>query len=137
MEHAHFPEDSLRAAGFRVTPGRVRLLHTLEREGGPRTVGQIRRALGRNTLNEATLYRALEALAERGVIRRIDLNTGIAHFEYSPEHPHHHHAICTRCGIVEEVAACPLPETTRLKQFRSITAHSLEFFGVCRNCTTR
>src|ERR1700761_5621683 len=83
--------------------------------------------------NEVTLYRALEALADKQIIRRVDLGHGHAHYEM--EKHHHHHLICTDCGTVEDVAICPLPQLERSKKFASIYSHSVEFFGLCLHCS--
>ena len=50
---------------------------------------------------------ALEALANKNIIRRVDL--GHSHTHYEMEKKHHHHVVCTDCGDVEDVVACPLP----------------------------
>jgi Fur family ferric uptake transcriptional regulator len=51
----------------------------------------------------ASVYRALEQLADMRLVHRIDLGDGVARFE--PAHPsgahHHHHLVCGECGKVE------------------------------------
>lgn len=130
--------EMLRAAGFRATPGRIRLLSLLSAQRKPLTVAEIRTKLGR-TLNEATLYRALEALAAKGILERTELGHGHAHYELAVGKRHHHHVICTDCSKVEDVDGClaDLQKQIRSmsKSFGSIYSHNLEFFGRCVNCT--
>ena len=50
----------------------------------------------------ASVYRALDGMAELGLVQRVDLGDGIARFE--PAHAdgdHHHHLVCDGCGKVE------------------------------------
>lgn len=130
--------DLLRSAGLRATPGRIALLTTLEREQKPVTVQYLEKRL-RGSLNHVTLYRALEALTAAGIVMRADLGHDHAHYELLAGRPHHHHAVCTSCGLVEdiEVPHTPSPEkdaARRTKQFAEIQRYSLEFFGTCRTC---
>lgn len=131
--------DVLREHGFRVTSGRVRLLDVLQKASKPLSIQMIlsKRNIG---LDQANLYRTLTDLADVGIVKRVDLNTGIAHFEYTPDRPHHHHAICTDCGTVEDTESCSLESLQKdilrdSSKFRSIYSHNLEFFGLCRSCS--
>ncbi len=137
--HALSAGDILRTHGFRVTAGRVKLLDHLQAAGKPRSIQDIRAAL-KGAPDQATLYRTLTDLAKAGIVKRVDLNTGIAHFEYTPEKPHHHHIICTGCGDVEDIEHCSVDSlqknmTRGSRKFKSISTHSLEFFGTCASCT--
>ena len=128
----------LRIAGFRATPGRIELLEALAALGKPVTVAQLEKKL-KGKLNAVTLYRALEALAAKNVIRRVDLRHDHAHYEFTPDF-HHHHAVCKICGLVEyiEVPHSPAPEKEALKaakKFSAINTYSLEFFGLCKSCS--
>lgn len=140
-QHTHkvaAPTDVLRAHGFRVTKGRIRLLDVLARSGKPLSVQELRAKL-ENAQDQATLYRTLTDLATAGIVRRVDLNTGTAHFEYTPGREHHHHVVCTRCGTIEDIDNCALDTLEkhlmkRSKSFARISSHSLEFFGECVRC---
>ncbi len=127
----------LRDNGFRVTPGRVAILTTLAKEARPLTVGQVGEAL-KNKLDSVTLYRALEALQEKGIIRRVDLGHGHAHYEL--QQSHHHHLVCTDCGAIEDIES-PMLEKAVLavakdtRRFKSIYSHNIEFFGSCVSCS--
>ncbi len=132
-------EQTLRAHGFRVTTSRVHLLHLLERANTPLSIQKIHSLWKGKGPDITTLYRSLTDLSGAGIVRRFDLNTGTAHFEYSPNRPHHHHLICNDCGKVEELEHCSLEGFEKKvlhgsKQFKSIHSHNLEFFGTCTVC---
>lgn len=102
MDKPHDCKEELRAAGSRATPGRLALLALLERERKPLTVLQIRSKL--RSLNEVTIYRALEALAVAGLLRQ-GMREGVAQYEYAAR-PHHHHLVCTDCGKALACRTC-------------------------------
>lgn len=128
----------LRRGGHRATPGRVSLLRFLARAERPLSIGDILSGLG-GTLDQATIYRAMEALADAGVVVRVDLGHGHAHYELLTGERHHHHVVCVRCGRTEDVALCDVHEIerqilARSRVFASIERHALEFFGRCSTC---
>jgi Fur family ferric uptake transcriptional regulator len=132
----------LHSKGYRVTPGRVRLLSILSRAGIPLTIKEIlARSRGR-VLNSVTLYRALRSLSETGIVTRIDLNRSVARYEYAPKKAHHHHLVCLGCARVEDFTGCDERKIIRtaLEQAHTFTAvrnHSLELFGWCHACATK
>lgn len=102
MAQAHDCREELRAAGSRATPGRLALLGVLERARCPLAVAELEARLP--GLNQATLYRALLALAAAGLLRR-GMKEGVMQYEYAGR-PHHHHLVCTDCGVSMECRAC-------------------------------
>ncbi len=129
----------LRSRSFRATQGRVRLLELLNAARTPLSIREIRHRWRGKRVDQATLYRTLTDLSRAGVVRQLDLNSGIAHFEYTPDSPHHHHIICTKCGRIEDIDTCvaEIARTVLKKSsdFTSITSHNVEFFGLCSKCT--
>lgn len=130
----------LRKGGYKVTPGRVAILEVLESSGKPLSVAQLMAKLPKK-LNPTTVYRALEALAKSGFIRKVHLRHAHTHYELVVGVKHHHHIICERCGIVEDIENCNTQnlEQAALKKsqaFASIRSHSLEFFGICKKCVS-
>jgi Fur family ferric uptake transcriptional regulator len=142
MTHKHKEVDAseiLQEKGFRLTVGRLKLLSLLEHAGKPLSIQNIVSAWKGKLPDTATLYRSLTDLSSAGIIRRIDLNTGIAHFEYTPDRPHHHHVVCTGCGSIEEIEECSVDSLQKKilresTQFTKILTHNLEFFGECKKC---
>lgn len=130
-------KELLRQKGYRATPGRITLLELLWREKEPLTVAEIKTRMG-SKLDTVTLYRALEALFQKGIIRRVDLAHGHAHYELEQEH--HHHLVCTDCGKLEDIEVREMEKAGEnvlktSKQFKSIYSHELEFFGLCNKCS--
>jgi len=85
----------------------------------------------------ATVYRTLEALQSIGAASAQPQPHGETAYLFCPI-DHHHHAICTKCGKVEDVACPSLGQirrtlTTDLRF--TLTQHRLEFFGVCARCS--
>lgn len=128
----------LRENGLRATPGRIQLLSVLSKEPLPLPVDAIRTKL-KEKLDTVTVYRTLEALRAAGLVERTDLQHGHAHYELMHGRPHHHHAVCRSCGLIEDIevphAKDPAKDAERsARKFSSIDAYALEFFGTCTRC---
>lgn len=86
----------------------------------------------------ASVYRALEAMDELGLVQRVDLGDGVARFE--PAHAdgdHHHHLVCDDCGKVEPFEDAGLESAIeRLAGGRgySVAAHDVVLRGACEDC---
>ncbi|MEY3784153.1 MAG: zinc-specific metallo-regulatory protein [Candidatus Parcubacteria bacterium] len=129
---------ALRTHSFRITTARVKLLLLLRRIGKPLSIQDILSHWS-DAPNQATVYRMLTDLSDAGIIKRVATQSGTAHFEYTPDYPHHHHAICTDCGTIEDIQHCFVDSIQKqvikdLETFSSIDSHSLEFFGRCNKC---
>lgn len=132
--------EVLREGGYKVTPGRVLLLKNLFGEKKPVTVSYLEKKL-KNAVDKVTLYRALESMVLSGVVREIDFRHGHTHYELQALRKHHHHIICTTCGLVEDVECNTEPivkqAVKRAKKFDAVNDHSMEFFGVCKTCAAK
>ncbi len=137
------PADSfsalLRERGLRATPRRLQLLSLLARAERPMSAHEIKAKWKRGRIDLVTLYRALDALVAATLARRVDLRHGHIDYEINRSGNHHHHLVCTGCGVIEEVTACPgknLGELAlaRSAKFASLEEHALEFFGTCKAC---
>ncbi|MGE5041994.1 MAG: Fur family transcriptional regulator [Candidatus Levyibacteriota bacterium] len=91
-----------------------------------------------NLTNKTTIYRELEFLLEQNFIKEIEFGDGKKRYEITINRPHHHHIVCVSCKRVEDI---PLGEELELQEKKieektsfKLTAHMLEFFGVCGNC---
>jgi Fur family transcriptional regulator, ferric uptake regulator len=140
VESKKHTADVLRMGGFRATTSRIQLLNLLEKSGTPLSIQRIAMVWKGKAPDITTLYRSLTDLNLAGIVRRIDLNTGTAHFEYTPSRPHHHHIVCSDCGKVEELEHCSVSGLEKRliqesEHFKSINSHNLEFFGRCTTCT--
>ncbi len=135
------PISLLKGAGLKATPGKLNLVKLLLREHKPLTVVAIKAKLPSKPkkINTVTLYRNLEDMVVRGLVRKVDFQHPHAHYELVAGRKHHHHMVCGDCGIIEDIEICR-PDTfekTALKnskKFRAIRTHSIEFFGICKKC---
>ncbi|PIR96493.1 MAG: hypothetical protein COT92_00810 [Candidatus Doudnabacteria bacterium CG10_big_fil_rev_8_21_14_0_10_42_18] len=130
----------LRSHKLKVTPIRLELLDILEHAREPVSVKTIKQSLKVSGADIASIYRNLEALKKLGVVLQVQLEKGEGFYELSGR-DHHHHVICENCGKV-----CDVPkfhpktmEENALKAsgFARINRHSLEFFGLCKNCLNK
>jgi Fe2+ or Zn2+ uptake regulation protein len=129
----------LRDRGFYSTEGRLELLSIVKSANGLISFNEIVKKLP-GWLDEANVYRALEAFVKVGIIFKSDLRDGITRYEMT--RGHHHHVICSDCGTTEDVGECTGEkiETRALKsskKFAVISTHALEFFGRCNSCVSK
>ena len=106
--------------------------------GGFRTAQDVHDALRRAgaSIGLATVYRALQAMAEAGEVDALRTPDGItAYRRCSPAH--HHHLICRACGRTIEIEAAPLEQWAEQIAaqygFRDI-GHVVEIDGLCPDC---
>lgn len=128
----------LRDNGLRATPGRIQLLEILSKESLPLPVERLKEKL-KERLDTVTVYRTLEALRSAGLVERTDLQHGHAHYELTHGRPHHHHAICRTCGLIEDIEVPHTKDPAKdaassAQKFSSIDSYALEFFGTCTRC---
>lgn len=92
----------LRGAGFKATYGRVALLEALERAGQPLRVEAVAKAV-KGKLDLTNTYRALEALCQAGLVRRVDLGHAHTHYTLAPRDHHEHQFVCASCGLTKSL----------------------------------
>lgn len=129
----------LREKGYRLTRARKAIVNIFLKRKQPLSVSELRIFLERNSIhvNKTTVYREIEFLLARKMIRELQIGDRIKRFEIWPN-DHHHHLICTNCKKVEcvEMESCLVNEEKNMaarKNFK-IFNHSLKFFGLCENC---
>ncbi|PKL77001.1 MAG: transcriptional repressor [Candidatus Melainabacteria bacterium HGW-Melainabacteria-1] len=128
---------SLKASGLKLTRTRRALLEVLVKEHGPFTIEELQQRLD-GSCDIATVYRNMTAFGEFGLVRPCDFGDGLTRYEWAHSHEHHHHIICQRCRLVEELEHCVVEELEQLVASRgySNVSHRLEFYGLCQNCQT-
>ncbi len=138
MNLSFAPETVLKDAGFRVTTGRVAVLELLAQSPTPLATRDILGKVKHVHLDQATVYRMLTALREKGIVQMVNMEHDHAHWELAG---HHHHAVCENCGTVIDISKCDLhkleEDIKKLSGFTTINRHSLEFFGLCTKCTKK
>lgn len=82
----------------------------------------------------ATVYRNLEALEQKGLIKKLHLGGKSAYYEYARER--HLHFLCDRCGGVFDLPCDPGGLLTEVSRFCGHEMHDFDVVcrGVCKEC---
>ena len=134
------PDELLREHGFKVTSSRVAILSLFSDRCNPMSAEQIFEKLSPDA-DLVTVYRTLASFEKKGILRRADLHKDSVVYELNSGH-HHHHIVCTNCEKVEQFEQCAADSLVRAAishsaNFSKIKGHSLEFFGICRECARK
>lgn len=139
---ADHARGALARAGHRAGGAREEVLALLARQDCCRSAQEIHDELrgdGR-TVGLASVYRALDALAQLRLVHRIDVD-GTACFEPAdPSGEHHHHAICERCGKMdafEDAELERLIDGVGARLGYDVGAHDVVLRGACPDCAAR
>jgi Fur family transcriptional regulator, ferric uptake regulator len=128
----------LETASLKNTKPRLAVLSAFEKSRRPLTASDIEETLIREKVkaDTATIYRILETFEKNGILKKIYVHEDKLSYELTSL-PHHHHLVCTSCGTIQGIAVSQ--EEKLIKDFQKTTefkikSHSLEFFGLCKNC---
>ncbi len=84
----------------------------------------------------ATVYRAVAAMVESGYLVALPGADQRTMYAVCDEPSHHHHLLCTTCGLVAPVA-CPIDEAS-MRAAReagfTVTHHDVILYGTCARC---
>jgi Fur family transcriptional regulator, ferric uptake regulator len=85
----------------------------------------------------ATVYRALQTLADQGDVDVLRTDDGESVYRRCSTGAHHHHLVCRSCGRTVEVEGPTVERwadaVSAQHGFRDVT-HTLEIFGTCSDC---
>lgn len=131
--------DRCRNLGLRRTKALEQLVATLLENPRPMTLAELATSPRlSDQCDKATVFRLLQRLTEKGIVRRLGLHERAAYFTLLLPGRHQDYLICTECGSIEAVQApCPvhaLEEEIRTKSGYRNLYHELEFFGTCPAC---
>ena len=87
-------------------------------------------------VGRASVFRTLDLLVDLGLIGRVHPPGGGRGYVLCPQ-AHHHHVICSRCGLVLDLPGCPIgaeSEQLALTAGFRLQGHRLEYYGVCERC---
>ena len=142
MANALHSTDLLRAAGVKVTRGRVRVLDALHAARQPLCHGEFESALGsdgEDALDRVTLYRILDSLVACGLALKAVDTRGVFRFSAAGaqrQHANHIHFRCTDCGGVFCLKAEPPPVPKLPRGFR-LSDIEVDVRGTCAACSLR
>jgi Fe2+ or Zn2+ uptake regulation protein len=133
----------LRLHRRRYTVNCQRFVGAILRAGRPLTASDACRL--EPNLALSTAYRVASTLVDVGALRAISTTEGLQRFELSEElAEHHHHLICTQCGIVLD-SAVPADVEAALELIAAAgarpagfqpVAHRFDVEGICKDCAT-
>lgn len=129
----------IKESGLRVTDHRVAVLNYLSKVKNQITVYELVDALRKKeNIDQATVYRNLSSLYEAGLLRRLDFNHGHAHYELETGVASHQ-IVCGKCETIEKIEGVSIDNAIqkmiqKSKKFKNTTTHSIEVYGVCKNC---
>ena len=134
---AEFP-DACRRAGLKVTPQRSVIFAMLASTDVHPTPEEVYSEIRKSSpsISLATVYKILDLFHARGFIRRVSTRDQVARYDARTER--HYHAVCKRCGAIEDVraeAAPPLPQGDLAGGF---DVHDVDVVlrGLCHHCRT-
>lgn len=113
-------------------------MELLEKTETPIDVATITDYLKKNEIkaDQATVFRIINMFTQKGLTKQIQLNEGKFRYELTSK-PDHHHLICQKCGTIEDISDCAVgdleKDIEKKKNFK-IVSHSLEFYGMCKDC---
>jgi Fur family ferric uptake transcriptional regulator len=131
------PAERLASAGLQPSRNRVTVLEELARESNDATAQELHQRLvarGR-PIGLATVYRALGAMSEAGVVDALPHGTGTCYRLCGKGH--HHHLVCDSCHRVVELPGCPAAAWIDRAADEAgfvATDHRLEVRGLCARC---
>jgi Fe2+ or Zn2+ uptake regulation protein len=139
MDTSH--EQSLRAAGLRVTKPRVAVLEALRVQPHAQTGAVIEHVRGSlPTVSHQAVYDCLGALTDAGLVRRIQPAGSVARYELRVA-DNHHHLVCRGCGRVSDVdcsagaAPCLTPAgDVHQRQGFVVDEAEVIYWGTCADC---
>lgn len=134
-------DDAIRAAGLRAGGARQAVVQLLAGQDCCLSAHEVRDALAAEpgpTPGMASVYRALDTLAELHLVHKVDLGGQVA--KYEPAHPggdHHHHAVCRECGAVVPIEDDALEAAVHAMADRlafDVEGHDITLRGRCARC---
>ncbi|MEO8372009.1 MAG: Fur family transcriptional regulator [Candidatus Solibacter sp.] len=129
-------DRAFEAADLRPTAQRYAVLEYLAKSEIHATADEIFAAVNFNDprASRATIYNNLRSLAKAGLVREVSSEGKAARYDANL-HPHHHF-ICDKCGVVEDLCWFDLPEGVAGAALggRRLSNYEIVFRGGCLRC---
>ena len=128
---------SARRPSFRMTPQRQAILDAVRASHDhPRAADIFERVRAvRPGIAFGTVYNALHALADQGVIVQLSFGDHASRFDGRTDR--HDHILCTRCGNLVDAVASPTPDIVRQAAADTgfeIHGYHTQLLGTCAAC---
>ena len=130
--------DFLKESGCRLSAGRLAMVEIFTENMGTLSANEVGALLKEKKLSfdRSTIYRELDFLVEKNVLRVVDIN-GVRRFERSVPHPHFicsdcHEVICISSSEIESKISSL--KKTIVSEHGEISINSLQISGLCSHC---
>ncbi len=127
--------NAIEDRGYRITSTRRVIAEAIEETPDGFTAEQICEHLP--NVGRATVYRAIKLFQDAEVICKLALPDGAPRYAVDTGGRHHHHAICTGCGAVQDFRASTVERVLRAIETDvegQITGHRMEIYVTCPAC---
>ena len=131
---------ALRESGLRLTHQRLEVVREVARSDEHPDVETIYLAVRERvpTISLDTVYRTLATLNGLGLVRRVAATPGP--LRYDANTAHHHHFVCTRCGLIRDVDDRGLDAVRAPRSaasLGSVESIEVQLRGECDECKRR
>ena len=130
-------DEILRNNNLKVTKGRIALIELLNESNVPMNTEEIFDLTDKDTIPSFTsLYRMLNELCDKGIIRKNLYSNGLFYYEYA-QTEHRHYIVCTKCGKVSPIKECPISDFEKIAEDETgykVVGHIVELRGICPEC---
>lgn len=138
-ERVQWVQNSCKENGMRNTPALRGVIEELIEKDQPTSLAQLADSTNiKGLCDQATIYRLLIKLEEKGIIRKIGLHDRSTYYVLSYPGEHGDYLVCKSCGALEKLdMSCPvekLEKSIEKKSGFSNLFHELEFYGICPSC---
>ncbi|WP_319506020.1 transcriptional repressor [uncultured Methanolobus sp.] len=127
----------MRKPDIKYTNQRIEILEFLKEFDGHPTVDDVYEGVKQKLtrISKATVYNNLKFLAEKGLIKEVNIK-GVSRFESSLEP--HHHTICIECGEIadyqsEELSEYAIKIAETIDDFK-VESTDTNFYGISKKC---
>lgn len=143
QQHESGTDRSLRIlqeSGYRITRPRRSVINAVQRTERAFSADELLGDLQVSDpgVGRATVFRTLDVLVQNGLLDRIHRPDGChSYVRCDGSARHHHHLICSTCGVVVPFEDCtvePLLNELSHRTSFQISGHWLEVFGHCSAC---
>ena len=129
---------ALKQHGYKLTPQRRVVIRAIASSQDHLTPATIHKKACQDSpgIGLVTVYRTLGILAQLGLICELH-GGGICHSYTIGAPGHHHHLVCSNCGVVVDFTGHDLSDLEQSLSKESgfrIDDHLLEFVGLCQAC---
>ncbi|HET6498184.1 MAG TPA: Fur family transcriptional regulator [Coriobacteriia bacterium] len=141
VEHrVELMKDALRRRGMRLTHQRLEVVREIAGADEHPDVELLFRNVRARvpTISLDTVYRTMATLVDVGCVTRTTLTPGPA--RYDANVAHHHHFVCTRCGMARDIVDPALDAfqvSAKSVGLGTVETIEVRLRGLCANCESR